>query len=364
MPGAPMQGSPDDPSTLSRRKVDHLELCRDEAVEARQRTTLLDQVHLLHDSLPELDVDAIDLSTELLGRRLAVPFMISGMTGGAAQAREVNRVLAAVANDRGMAFGVGSQRAMMRDPELAATYAVRDVAPDVLLLGNIGGVQAAESSTAQIRELVDAIEADALCVHLNPGQEIVQGRGHGDRDFRGVADAIARLVSDLGVPVVVKETGCGLGPRTLDRLSAAGARTVDVSGLGGTTWVGVETLRGEGVAQSVGDVLWDWGVPTAASVAWAAERGFDVIASGGLRTGLDAARALALGASVASAALPWLRAAMNGGRDAAEQVADTFAETLRAVMLLTGSADLAALRAAPRVIGPDLTRWIHAGANR
>lgn len=351
-----MSHHPDDPQLLEQRKADHLTLCADEDVEARGATTLLEQVHLVHCSLPELAVDEIDMSVELVGKRLRVPLMISGMTGGTGVARDVNRILAQVAQRHGMGFGVGSQRAMMRDPQLATSYEVRDVAPEVVLFGNIGVVQAAQSSTAEIGDLVGAIGADALCVHLNPAQEIIQD--HGDRDFRGCVDAIARLVDELPVPVVAKETGCGMSANVVERLMKAGVTTVDVSGAGGTTWIGVEALRARGGRADVGKVLWDWGIPTAATVALASRAGATVIASGGIRDGLDCARALALGAQVASAALPYLRAAMSGGEEAADAVAEAMVKTLRAVMLLTGTRDVAGLREAPRVIGPALRRWL------
>ncbi|TVQ97054.1 MAG: type 2 isopentenyl-diphosphate Delta-isomerase [Deltaproteobacteria bacterium] len=350
----------DDPALLSERKVDHLELCRRQDVEYRDRTTLLEEVQLLHDTLPEVHADRIDLGTRLCGRSLRLPFMISGMTGGAREAAAVNRTLAAVAQARGLAFGVGSQRAMLRDPGLRETYAVRDVAPDIFLCGNIGVTQAVELGVDGLGELVEAIGADALCVHLNPAQETIQD--HGDRDFTGCVEAIGRAVEGLPVPVIAKETGCGMSPRPLARLAGVGVRTVDVSGAGGTTWVGVEALRGSPRRRALGELLWDWGVPTAAAVVWGRRAGMEVIASGGLRNGLDAARAIALGASVASAALPWLRAAMDGGEQAALDLADHWEDALRAVCLLTGSADLDALRRAPRILGPTLRQWVDGAA--
>ena len=345
------------PDDISQRKVDHLDLCAEEDVEYRGKTTLLEDVELLHDSLPELGWDELDTTTTLLGRTLRAPLLITGMTGGAERARDVNRTLAAVAQELGLAFGVGSQRALLRDPSLARTYHVRDVAPDILLLGNIGAVQAAAMTTAEAADLVGGIGADALCVHLNPGQELIQPEG--DRDFRGCVGAIERLVAELAVPVIVKETGCGLSPRTLDRLAAAGVRWVDTSGAGGTTWIGVEALRAPAHARNVGDLFWEWGVPTAPAVVWAAERGFGVIGSGGLRSGLDAAKVLALGASVAGMALPWLRAAHDGGHDAALAFGEHTVRALRTAMLLTGSATIAELREAPRVVGARLERWLN-----
>lgn len=343
-------------SQISSRKVDHIELCAEDEVESRGKTTLLEDVELLHDTLPELSVDEIDLGSELFGRTLSAPLLITGMTGGAEQAREINRTLAKVAQDLGLAFGVGSQRAILKDRSLAETYQVRDVAPDIVLLGNIGGVQAAEMSTAEARELVEMIEADALCVHLNPGQELIQPEG--DRDFRGVVDALGRLASDLGVPVIAKETGCGMSPAALGKIVEAGVEWVDTSGAGGTTWIGVETLRTPAEEREVGDLFWDWGVPTAASIVFAKRRGLHVIGSGGLRSGLDAARAIALGASLAGMALPWLRSAHNGGYDAARSFGEKTIRALRVASVLTGSRDLEALGKAPRILGARLERWI------
>ena len=343
---------------ISRRKLDHIDLCAEDDVEFRGKTTLLEEVELMHDSLPELAVGEVDLSVEAFGKTLRAPLLITGMTGGAERAAEINRTLARVAEDLGIAFGVGSQRAMMEHDELSQTYRVRDVAPTALLLGNIGAVQVAESTTDQIAALVDTIEADALCVHLNPGQELIQPEG--DRDFRGCVEGIGRLVADLSVPVIAKETGCGLGPAALDKLAEAGVEWVDTSGAGGTTWVGVETLRAEPEKATVGEIFWDWGVPTAAAISYAGRRGFNVVGSGGLRTGLDCARAIALGADLAGMALPWLKAAFGGGFEAAHSFGETTVKALEVACVLTGSSNLAELRQAPRTLGPDLRRWIDA----
>jgi hypothetical protein len=213
-------------------------------------------------ALPELSFDEVDSSVELLGRRLRAPILISGMTGGAGRARDLNRALATAAQKSGLGMGVGSQRAMLLHPELTATYRVRDVAPDILLLANIGAVQARESGPDGVGSLVEAIGADALCVHLNVAQELVQDEG--DRDFRGCLEAIAGLTEVLPVPVVVKETGCGFNPATLARLRAAGIGWVDVAGVGGTSWPGVEALRGSRRQRALGLELREWGIPTAA----------------------------------------------------------------------------------------------------
>jgi isopentenyl-diphosphate delta-isomerase len=340
---------------IAERKASHLQLCAEEDVEHRG-STLLEQVRLLHDALPELSVDDVDLSVELLGRRLAAPILISGMSGGTPEAGQLNRALASVAQKCGLGFGVGSQRAMLLHPETAESYRVRDVAPDILLLGNVGVVQARDSGVACVAELVEAIGADAVCIHLNPAQELVQEEG--DRDFRGALDAIGRLVDELPVPVVVKETGCGLSPGTLARLHALGVRFVDVSGAGGTSWTAVESLRGTARQRGLGTDLREWGIPTAAAIVYARRQGLATIASGGIRSGLDAARALALGADAVSLALPLLRAYVEGGLDAALAAAGRLVEGLRAIALLTGSRRPEALALAPRVLGPELSAWL------
>ncbi len=340
---------------IGERKASHLRLCAEEDVEHRG-TTLLEEVRLLHDALPELSVADVDLSAEILGRRLHAPLLISGMSGGTPEAGELNRALATVAQKCGLGFGVGSQRPMLLHPETAESYRVRDVAPDILLLGNVGVVQAREAGLARVAGLVEAIGADALCVHLNAAQELVQEEG--DRDFRGTLDAIAALVDGLPVPVIVKETGCGLGPRALGRLRALGVQWVDVSGAGGTSWTAVESLRGTERQRALGSELREWGIPTAAAIVYAQREGLGTIASGGIRSGLDAARALALGASAVSLALPLLRAHAIGGLDAALTAAGRVVDGLRAVVLLTGSRRPEDLARAPRVIGPALRAWL------
>jgi isopentenyl-diphosphate delta-isomerase len=346
---------------IGERKADHLALCATGDVGFRGASTLLDQVRLVHDALPDLDAADIDTSLVLLGKKLRAPIVIAAMTGGTEAAGRVNRELAQIAEERGYGFGLGSQRAMHKDAGVGPTYRVRDVAPTTLVLGNVGVVQARAMSTDDVRALVEAVGADALCVHLNPSMELVQPGG--DRDFRGGVDAIGRLCHELEVPVVVKETGCGLSPSVGRRVRQVGAHHVDVSGAGGTSWVGVETLRaraqGDHAAATLGDAFWDWGIPTAASVAAMQPLGFEtIIATGGVKTGLDVARAIALGATAAGIARPVLAALESGGRDAATRLLDGVEAELRAAMLLTGSRDLAALRRADRVVVGELATWI------
>jgi isopentenyl-diphosphate delta-isomerase len=348
-------------SSIGQRKDDHLALCAEGDVGFRRVSTLLECVRLVHDALPDMALEDVDTSISLFGKKLRVPLVIASMTGGTEEAARINRELASIAEERGYGFGLGSQRAMHVRPESTTTYRVRDLAPRTLVLGNVGVVQARAMATPDLRRLIEEVGADALCVHLNPAMEIVQGGG--DRDFSGGLETIARLVADLGFAVIVKETGCGLSPAVGKRLREVGVRHVDVSGAGGTSWVGVETKRaaaiGDESARRLGEALWDWGVPTAAAVALLAPLGFEtIVATGGIGTGLDVARAIALGASAAGIARPVLRALSAGGRQGAMALMDTVESELRAAMLLTGSRDLAALRRAPRVMVGELGSWI------
>lgn len=343
-------------SDIRKRKADHLSLCATDEVAFRSRTTMLECVELVHDSLPELSMDELDITVTMFGKRLRAPLLIAAMTGGTDAAAEVNHTLAKIAERRGYAFGLGSQRAMQREPDTTWTYEVRKVAPTTLLFGNVGVIQARDQRTESLQKLVHDIGADALCVHMNPAQEVVQPEG--DRDFRGGVDTFARLKRELSVPIIAKETGNGVSPRTAHRLREVGVSTVDVSGAGGTSWVGVETLRAEGGAKELGQRLWDWGVPTAAAVVFARNAGHDVIATGGIRSGLDVARAIALGAKICGIARPVLQALNDGGEAGAEQFLERVENELRTVMLLTGSRTLAHLARAPRVLRPPLKEWL------
>jgi isopentenyl-diphosphate delta-isomerase len=346
-----------DEPAIARRKADHLEVAASGRADFA-KSTLLEHVHLVHQALPELALDQIELRTELVGKTLRAPLVITGMTGGTAEAAAVNRDLARAAQATGVAFGVGSQRAMAEHPELAASYQVRDVAPDVVLLGNIGAVQALAMGPARVIELAKRIGADALAVHLNPGQELIQD--HGDRDFRGVRDVIARLVEAAPFEVIVKETGCGLSVEAARALASAGVVTVDVSGAGGTSWVAVEAVRataGSGAA-ALGGELRDWGLPTAVSVVACVRARLTVIASGGMRSGLDVARALALGARAGGMAAPMLRAQRAGGHEGALEEIERVIASIRAVCLLTGCASAAELARAPRHLGAPLRAFL------
>jgi isopentenyl-diphosphate delta-isomerase len=323
----------------AKRKDSHLDLCATGDVEPKENSTLLECVSLVHCAMPEMAVSDVDLTTSFLGKRLRYPLLVTGMTGGTDRAGAVNRDLALLAERHGLAFGLGSQRAMAEDASRAASFQVRHVAPTVALLGNIGLYQAVQLGVDGARRLVDAIGADGLALHLNAGQELTQPEG--DRDFRDGYRVVEALVRALGDRLLVKETGCGIGPDVARRLASLGVRNLDVSGLGGTSWVRVEQLRASGVQAALGPDT-------------------RLVASGGIRTGLEVAKVLALGADLAGMALPLFRAQQTGGIDGAEAVLGVILAGLRQALVLTGSRSCADLRQRPRVVTGELKDWLAA----
>jgi isopentenyl-diphosphate Delta-isomerase len=345
-------------SPTAERKDAHLELCATGPVEPPQNRTLLECVHLVHDALPEAAADELDGSVILFGKRLRWPLMITGMTGGTERAGAVNRALAALAEQFGVAFGVGSQRAMLEDPSQARSYQVRVEAPTAALVANLGLWQVVRASPDEVERLIEAVGADGLAVHLNAAQELVQPEG--DRDFRGGLRALEALASRLGPRLMVKETGCGISPSVARRLVQAGVQVIDVSGLGGTSWVRVEALRSSGAVAELGECFAGWGIPTAAAIAAVRQElgeGITLIASGGLRDGLDLAKALALGADLCGVALPLLRALQESPRRA-EQALEAMIGGLRMAMLLTGARRPGELRGRPKVVTGELKDWL------
>ena len=341
------------------RKADHLDLCATDDVAFQDKTTLFEQVTLVHDALPELAVADVDLSTEVAGKRLQAPLIIAAMTGGVDQAERVNRELAAVAEELGIGFGFGSMRPLLENGTREG-YFVRNEAPNALILANLGVVQAREASTAQIQDLIGQTGCDALCIHLNPAMEIIQPEG--DDDFRGGLDTLARLAEALTVPVIAKETGCGISRPTAERIVQTGVRWVDVSGAGGTSWVGVETLRARARTRRLGELFWDWGIPTAGSVAQLHGLPLQIIATGGVRGGLDIARALALGATAGGIARSFLQAWNRDGRAGALAAAREVVDEIRVAHLLCGARTPADLQEKPLHIGQELRAWIPSGS--
>jgi len=351
--------------SLERRKDEHLQLALTGDVESR-RGPGWDDVELLHASLPELDLDELDCSVSFLGRRLRLPLVIAGMTGGTPEAEMVNAVLATAAEASGVALGVGSQRPALRSLELAGTYRVaRRNAPTALLIANVGAPQliaqddAPALAPAQISAAVDMIEADALAVHLNFLQELVQPEG--DRRARGCREAISALTATVAVPLIAKETGGGMNRRTAAILRDCGVAALDVGGRGGTSFAAMEGLRaaaaGDTLHQNLGAVFRDWGIPTAVSIREAATCGLPVIGTGGVRSGLDAAKAIALGATLVGVARPLARCALDG-IEAVQAWLQRFEAEFRAAMFLTGSRTVEELRSQQTVVLGETLTWM------
>ncbi|MFA5077841.1 MAG: type 2 isopentenyl-diphosphate Delta-isomerase [Candidatus Micrarchaeia archaeon] len=319
---------------IMRRKKNHVDLVARKKMQYL-KTSGFEEVMLVHNALPEIDFEKISMRTEFLGKRLEAPLLIEAMTGGYEKGGMINRKLAHAAENTGVALGLGSQRAMVEEPSLRKTYYVKNIAPSVPIIANIGAYQLKEYAINRIEGLVSAIEADALAVHLNPLQEIIQPEG--DNDFTGILKAIEKTCERISVPVIAKETGAGISTSVAKMLKEAGVKYVDIAGSGGTSWSTIEYERGGGVPG-----FSEWGIPTVPSII--ANRGIvPLIASGGVRSGIDAAKAVALGAEIAGAAQPFLEAYM---KRKLEQRIDVWKEQLRVGMFLTGSKDVRALRKA------------------
>lgn len=330
------------------RKLDHLRICLDEDAQFPNLSTGLERYRFVHQALPEINLDAILLSCELLGKKLRSPLLVSSMTGGTDEAEQINVNLAQAAQRLGIAMGVGSLRAALEDPSLARTYQVRRVAPDILLLANLGAVQLNHGYDADdCLRAVEMIQADALILHLNPLQECLQPEG--DTNFSNLLNRIEKVCSHLPLPVVVKEVGCGISSRVAELLDAAGVAAIDVAGAGGTSWSAVERHRAQDAkADNIARAFADWGIPTADSILMVREAAprISIIGSGGIRSGIDVAKVIALGAQAAGIAVPLLQPATVGVDDVVS-VLEEIIDGLRIAMFCIGADDLEALRDTP-----------------
>jgi len=326
----------------SDRKMEHIRICLEKPVEF-EKSNGFERYAFSHNALPELDWDEIDTSTEFLGKNFSAPIFIEAMTGGTDEARAINQNLAKAAEELGLGMGVGSQRAAIEDEQKIHTYDVRNVAPNILLLANIGAAQIAEYGPDNIRKVVDMIKADGLAVHLNTAQELFQAKGH--RDWRNVIRDIKSL-SLLGFPVIAKEVGCGISADTAKRLEEAGVSAIDVAGAGGTSWVKVESYNhGSGIAKE----FCEWGIPTAESLRQCREAvATPLISSGGIRTGVEMAKSIAMGASLAGMALPLLKPATES-HEAVKLKLEQVITELKSTMLLVGARNIEELRRTPVV---------------
>ena len=330
------------------RKSDHIRINLQEDVEFKHVSTGFERYRFVHCALPDLNLDDVDPSMTLLGKRLAAPLLISSMTGGTPEAGAINRRLAEAAQAAKVGMGVGSQRAAIENPALADTYRVRRVAPHILLLANLGAVQLNYGyGPDECRRAVEMVEADALILHLNPLQEALQPEG--ETRFAGLLSKIEAVCRALEVPVVVKEVGWGISEQVARQLADAGVAAIDVAGAGGSSWSQVEMHRAATERQRrVAASFADWGIPTAESLLMARRGapGLPIIASGGIRDGIQIAKAIALGAAACGVAGPFLRAANTSTAAVAELIATLVAQ-LRVAMFAAGAADIPALRDTP-----------------
>ena len=332
---------------ITLRKEHHLDICLDDQryPDPAPIGTSLEQVQFVHQAVPELDSARVDTTQPFLHAMLRLPLMISCMTGGSGRGRSANRALAAAAQRAGIAIGIGSIRPLLQDEATFGDFHVKPLAPDVPVLANLGAVQLRDLRTHTLRQVLQRLEVQALVVHLNAGQELFQPDG--DRDFRGLLDAIERVTAECGMPVIVKETGFGIRPGLVRYLLGCGVRYVDLAGADGTNWVMVEGRRLPHSQRASADAFADWGLPTGVLLALLRDLAGNLIASGGLRHGVHLAKAMAMGAACGAMALPFIRAVMAGGSDGALALIHRIEHELRTVMTLCGATSLAALRRAP-----------------
>ncbi len=336
--------------SIADRKIDHIRINLEQNVQFPRLTTGLEKYRFLHQALPELDLNAIDTRIPLFGKTLSAPILISSMTGGAELALHINRALAEAAQANQVALGVGSQRAALKNPELAYTFRVRDIAPDILLFGNLGVVQFNYGyGVDECRRAVDMIEADALILHFNVLQEAVQPEG--DTNFAGLLNKIEAVCKSFDVPVIAKEVGWGFSEQNCRDLANAGVAAIDVAGSGGTSWSEVEFHRAPTAYHAqIAAAFADWGIPTADAVQYAVKGApaLPIIASGGIRDGIDIAKCIALGASIGGMAGAFLKAA-DQSTEAVDQLIRVTAAQLRVAMLCSSARTIDDLRRIPLI---------------
>jgi len=324
-------------SLTKSRKDDHIRICLDKDVEFRKANGF-EHIELEHRALPEIGRDDIDLKTKFLGKKFSSPLFIEAITGGTKVGEKINKNLAKAAEALGIGMGLGSQRAMLEDARLVRTYHVRDVAPSIFLLGNIGAAQVREYDTEKIMSLVEAIKADGLAVHLNVAQELAQKEG--DKSWKGIFDDIRFLCKKAKFPLIVKETGCGISGKLSRELVTGGVKAIDIAGAGGTSWVKVDSHRtNEDVSH-----IEEWGIPTAEALRDVAKSvKVPIIASGGIRNGVEVAKALAMGASLAGMALPLLKPATESA-ESVKKILEKVISQLTDAMFLVGAKNINELK--------------------
>jgi isopentenyl-diphosphate Delta-isomerase len=350
--------------TTGKRKEDHIRICLGNKAQAKNVTAGFEDIQLIHRALPEVNKGKISLSTTFLGKKFSAPIIVGAMTGGTQQATQINSSIAQAVEKLGLGMGVGSQRAAIEERKLEETYAVaRKMAPNAFLIANIGGVQLVHGyGLKEVKKVVEMIDADAVAVHLNALQEAVQPEGQ--TNFKGVLAKIGEIASALDTPMIVKETGAGISSEDAKALEDAGVKAIDVGGVGGTSFAAVEFYRSSAKENKVpnlsGKAFWDWGIPTAVSLIETVQTvKLPVIASGGIRSGTDIAKALALNASLASISQPILQTAVKSAKET-ENKLSCLIEELRNALFLIGAEKITDLSKTPVVITGKTGEWLQA----
>jgi len=347
--------------SITNRKIEHVEICLYEDVEIG--STLIDDVKLVHQSLPGFSLSDVDTSTNFLGKKMSAPVIITGMTGGLPELGRINETLAEAVEELGLGMGVGSQRIAIERKETRETFAItRKKAPSVPLIANLGAPQFVKGyDLKQVEEAIQMIEADAIAIHFNSSQEVFQPEGEPNYSI-DILYKLIDIAKSIRVPVIIKESGSGLSMEVAKTFYENGIKHFDTSGVGGTSWVAVEMFRGirrnNWKAESA-KLFADWGIPTAASIVEVRNSAPEstIIGSGGIRNGLDVARAIALGADIGGFALPALKAAVKG-KEALIEFLNKVIFELKVAMFLSGNKDLKSLKKTPIVINKELRNWL------
>jgi isopentenyl-diphosphate Delta-isomerase len=352
--------SPSDIEVIKQRKKEGIVIPLTRNVQAKESSTYLEYVKLIHNALPEIDFDAVETNQKFLSHHFKAPIIIDSMTGGTPEATKINSRLSLAAEKFGLGMGLGSQRAGLLSSELAETYSIaRSNAPNAFLVANIGGAQLSKGlKIKEIKNMIEMIEADALVVHLNPLQELIQPEG--EPKYKGVLSKIKEICTNFDIPIIVKEVGAGISMEVAERLQSAGVSAINVAGSGGTSWAGVEKLRAETAHDfnkiNLGELFWDWGIPTAVSLIEVRKSvKIPVIASGGIRNGLEIAKCIALGANMCGMAFPFLRHASKSLENLYEFTNRTLIE-LRGAMFLVGSKNINQLGKSRFIVTGELAK--------
>lgn len=345
-----------------KRKAEHIKICLDQKARAKKATPGFEDIQFIHKALPEINKESIDLSTTFLGHKLSAPLIVGAMTGGTNEAAKINATIAETVENLQLGMGVGSQRIAIEDKNLENTFSVvRKKAPTAFLIANIGGVQLVHGyGIKEIKKTIKMIDADAVAIHLNALQEAIQPEGQ--TNFMGIIDKINEISNSIDKPVIVKETGCGIALEEAKKLENAGVKAIDVGGVGGTSFAAVEFFRTKGeknrLQHRLGHTFWDWGIPTVTSVTEITQEvKIPVIASGGVRSGLDIAKAIAINASLTSIAGPILQAAVCGVAETTDLLSFLVAE-LKNVMFLIGAKKVKDIANSPILITGKTAEWL------